>query len=52
MAWSKELEESYKRIQVKRSYMLDCVVCDAPITPKEHDENDGKCDYCAGKEIL
>ena len=52
MVWSKELEESYKRIQVKRSYMLDCVFCDRPITPIERDENDGKCDFCAGKEIL
>jgi rRNA maturation endonuclease Nob1 len=50
MVWSKDLEESYKRIQAIRAYMLDCPVCDCPITSKEHDENEGMCDYCSGKE--
>ena len=50
MPWSKDLEESYEQIQIKRSYMLDCVVCDSPITPKEQNKNNGMCDYCAGKE--
>ena len=44
MAWSKELEESYAHQQVKKSYMLDCVVCECPITQKEKNENKGMCD--------
>ena len=52
MAWSKDLEESYAHQQKIRAYLIDCVVCESPITQKEHDENKGMCDYCAGKECV
>ena len=46
MSWSKDLQKSYAHIQAIRTYLIVCVVCDSPITPKEHDENEGMCDYC------
>ena len=46
MAWSKEQESSYAHQAKKRAYLIDCVVCESPITPKEHDENKGMCDFC------
>ncbi len=46
MPWSKDLKESYAQIHKIRTYLIDCVVCDSPITPKERDENEGMCDYC------
>ena len=51
MPWSKKEQESYDRLQEIREYMIDCVVCECPITQREHDENDGMCDHCY-KEIV
>ena len=46
MAWSKEQESSYAHQAKKRAYLIDCVECESPITPKERDENKGMCNYC------
>ena len=46
MPWSKKEQESYDRLQEIREYMIDCVVCECPITPKERDEYNGRCNYC------
>ena len=50
MPWSKELEESYRKIRAIRSYLIDCVSCGCPITQIQHDQNEGKSNYCSGKE--
>ena len=46
MPWSKDLEKSYDYQQKIRSYLIDCVACESPITPKDRDENDGMCKHC------
>ena len=52
MPWSKDEEESYAYIQKIRNYLIDCVACESPITPKEHDENDGMCNFCYNEKNL
>ena len=51
MAWSKEQESSYAHQQEIRAYLIDCVVCESPITPKDRDENDGMCKYCYEEKV-
>ena len=51
MAWSKELEKSYAHQRKIRYYMIDCVVCDSPITPKDRDENDEMCKHCYKEKV-
>ena len=46
MSWSKELEESYAYQQNIRDYMIDCVICEFPITPTEQWHNEGMCNFC------
>ena len=46
MSWSKELEESYAYQQKIRDYMIDCVICEFPITPTEQKNNKGMCNFC------
>ena len=46
MAWSKELQSTYAHQQKIRAYLIDFVVCESPITPKDRDKNDGMCKYC------
>ena len=46
MPWSKEMQESYALQQKIRRHMIDCVICECPITPKERDENEKMCNYC------
>ena len=46
MSWSKELEESYAYQQKIRDYMIDCVICEFPITPTEQWHNEGMCNFC------
>ena len=52
MPWSKDLEKSYAYQQKIRAYLIDCVVCESPITPKERDENDEMCNYCYKEKNL
>jgi len=49
MPWTKELQESYKHIQEIRNYLIDCVVCQCPITPIEQKKNEGMCNHCYGE---
>ena len=46
MPWSKELQESYAHAARIKGYLIDCVVCESPITPKERDNNSGMCRHC------
>jgi hypothetical protein len=46
MPWSKELQEGYAHIAKIKSYLIDCVICECPITPIEQKKNEGMCDYC------
>ena len=46
MSWSKEEEESYAHIAKIKSYLIDCVVCQCPITPIEQKKNEGMCNFC------
>ncbi len=46
MPWSKKLEKSYAHIASIKRHLIDCVVCQCPITPIEQKKNDGMCDYC------
>jgi len=46
MAWPKELQKSYAHQHNTKEYMIDCVVCGSPITPKERDKNSGMCEHC------
>ena len=51
MVWSKEQESSYAHQQKIRAYLIDCVICESPITPKDRDENDGMCKYCYEEKV-
>tara|TARA_Y100000310_G_scaffold224539_1_gene226422 strand:- start:32 stop:199 length:168 start_codon:yes stop_codon:yes gene_type:complete len=51
MPWSKDLEKSYDYQQKIRSYLIDCVACESPITPKERDENGGMCKHCYEEKV-
>ena len=46
MPWTKELQDSYEHISKIKSYLIDCVVCQCPITPIEQKKNEGMCNYC------
>ena len=46
MSWSKELQESYAHQHNIKVHMIDCVVCECPITSIEQKKNDGMCKYC------
>ena len=46
MPWSKELQQSYEHQKIIRTYLIDCVECESPITPEERDKNDGMCKHC------
>ena len=46
MPWSKEQESSYAHQAKIRGYLIDCIVCESPITSKDRDENDGRCKHC------
>ena len=46
MPWTKELQESYKHIARIKAYLIDCVVCQCPITPIEQKKNEGMCNHC------
>ena len=46
MPWSKELQESYEHQQKIRYHMIDCMVCQCPITPTEQKKNEGMCNFC------
>ena len=51
MPWSKELQSTYAHQQEIRGYLIDCVICESPITSKDHDENDGMCKYCYEEKV-
>ena len=51
MPWSKEQESSYAHQQEIRAYLIDCVVCESPITPKDRDENNGMCKHCYEEKV-
>ena len=46
MPWTKELEESYAHIASIKRHLIDCVVCQSPITPIEQKKNEGMCNHC------
>ena len=46
MSWSKELQESYAHIASIKRHMIDCVICECPITPIEQKKNEGMCNHC------
>ena len=46
MTWTKELEESYAHIASIKRHLIDCVVCQSPITPIEQKKNEGMCNHC------
>ena len=46
MTWSKELQERYDHIANIKRHLIDCVVCQSPITQKDFDEKDGMCGWC------
>ena len=46
MSWSKEEEESYAHMASIKRHMIDCVVCQCPITPIEQKRNEGMCNFC------
>ena len=45
------MQESYAHQRKIRYYMIDCVVCDSPITPKDRDENDEMCKHCYKEKV-
>ena len=51
MSWSKDLQKSYAHIQAIRTYLIDCVECQSPITPEERDENNGMCKHCYEEKV-
>ena len=46
MPWSKEEEEGYAHMASIKAHMIDCVVCQCPITPIEQKKNEGMCNHC------
>ena len=46
MPWSKKLEESYAHIASIKRHLIDCVICECPITLEEQKKNDGMCRHC------
>ena len=51
MSWSKDLQKSYAHIQAIRTYLIDCVECQSPITPEERDKNNGMCKHCYEEKV-
>jgi len=45
MEWSRELEESYKRVQDIKNDHRDCTSCGCPITQKDFDDYK-MCSWC------
>jgi len=52
MPWTKEEEEGYAHMASIKAHMIDCVVCECPITPTEQKKNNGMCDHCHGETMI
>ena len=52
MPWTKEEEEGYAHMASIKAHMIDCVVCECPITPTEQKKNNGMCDHCHAETMI
>jgi uncharacterized CHY-type Zn-finger protein len=51
MAWSKELQESWKAQHDIKSQQKECVVCGSPITKDEYNEYK-MCSWCYAESVF
>jgi len=51
MAWSKELQDSWKKQNNIKSQQKECVVCGNPITKEEYDEYK-MCAWCYSQAVF
>ena len=51
MAWSKELQESWRQQQKIKDDLKDCTICGCPITQKDFDEYK-VCPWCYSQVLI